>query len=273
MNGPIAQIVAMTCHLNAALREGKRHLFFPGNSTCQFCESITFRTHALPLPALGRWSGVWRTPEDWFDWAINQKFQRAALFRQSTDLAQFPDRMSAAFVGGGGQWLLGVQKGDVLQLWAPRWRVANQNAPDRRIWRVAYVAVGKNAWQIPTGDLSQVAADFAAALMVVEQFASKQGLDFWAERFRNALACLISDDPMGLASLKDLAPVGLLDLPALQLLAASQSAWVFGGMGSWNDLLFDGEDQVRYDVISQQLFDVVNQAICCATNAVLSFHR
>ena len=33
-------------------------------------------------------------------------------------------------------------------------------------------------------------------------------------------------------------------------------------MGSWNDLLFDGEDQVRYGVISQQLFEVVNQAIC-----------
>ena len=214
MNGPISQIVAMTCHLNAALPRGQAALVF----SRQFHVPV-LRVHHLSnaraaSPALGRWSGVWRTPDDWFDWAINQKLQRAALFRQSTDQVQFPDRMSAAFVGGGGQWILGVQKGDDLQLSAPRWRVANQNAPDHRIWRVAYVAVGKATWQIPTGDLSQIAADFAAALMVIEQFASKHDLDFWAERFRNALACLISDDPMGLVSLKDFAPAGLLDLPA-----------------------------------------------------------
>jgi len=268
MNGTIAQLVAITCHLNTALLEGKWDPFFPDNSTCQFCDSITFRTHPLPLPALGRWTAVWGTPDKWFAWAIDQRFERAALFHESTDQAQFPDRMSAAFAGGGGRWFLGVQKGRTVQSWFPSWTVGNPQAPDRRIWRVVYRRIGKEPIQIPSADLSQIVADFSSALMVVEQFASKHDLDFWAERFRNALACLVSDDPMGLAPLKDLAPTGLLDLPALQLLAAAQSAWVFGGMGSWNDLLFDGEDQVRYDLISQQLFDVVNLAICSGTNAV-----
>ena len=43
-------------------------------------------------------------------------------------------------------------------------------------------------------------------------------------------------------------------LPAAQLLGAAQSAWVFGGMGSWNDLGFEGEDQALYDRLSEELY-------------------
>jgi hypothetical protein len=50
------------------------------------------------------------------------------------------------------------------------------------------------------------------------------------------------------------------------MLDAAQSAWVFGGMGSWNDMSFDGEEQREYEEVSEQLFTAVNNAICVATN-------
>jgi hypothetical protein len=57
-----------------------------------------------------------------------------------------------------------------------------------------------------------------------------------------------------------------MPLEAKQLLGAVQAAWVFGGMGSWNDLGFDGDDQQEYDKLSIELFLLLNQAICSAIN-------
>ncbi len=53
------------------------------------------------------------------------------------------------------------------------------------------------------------------------------------------------------------------------MLAACQKAWVFGGMGSWNDMGFDGEDQKDYVRLSEALFQALNAAIVAAANASL----
>jgi hypothetical protein len=50
------------------------------------------------------------------------------------------------------------------------------------------------------------------------------------------------------------------------LLASAQAAWVFGGMGSWNDLGFDGNDQQEYTALSDELFLLLNQAIGATVN-------
>jgi hypothetical protein len=57
-----------------------------------------------------------------------------------------------------------------------------------------------------------------------------------------------------------------MPLEAKQLLASAQAAWVFGGMGSWNDLGFDGNDQQEYTALSDELFLLLNQAIGATVN-------
>jgi hypothetical protein len=57
-----------------------------------------------------------------------------------------------------------------------------------------------------------------------------------------------------------------MSLEAKQLLGAVQTAWVFGGMGTWNDLGFEGDDRREYDALSGELFLLLNQAICGAVN-------
>ncbi len=52
----------------------------------------------------------------------------------------------------------------------------------------------------------------------------------------------------------------------------AQKAWVFGGMGSWNDLWFEGEAQGEYDRVSDRLFQTVNEAIRAAANTSLAAH-
>jgi hypothetical protein len=66
---------------------------------------------------------------------------------------------------------------------------------------------------------------------------------------------------------EDLAPDGGLPPLAVSLLDACQSAWVFGGMGSWNDLAFQGDVQAEYDRTSERLFLALAQVIRAAANA------
>jgi hypothetical protein len=54
---------------------------------------------------------------------------------------------------------------------------------------------------------------------------------------------------------------------ATQLLGAAQAAWIFGAMGSWNDLGFEGDDQVLYERLSEDLYQLLNAAIVAAANA------
>ncbi len=66
MNGEIAQIVALTCYGNAFLKDIQVGEFFPGNSTCIFCDSVTFVTVEKSFLGKLKEKEVAKTPEEWF---------------------------------------------------------------------------------------------------------------------------------------------------------------------------------------------------------------
>jgi len=57
-------------------------------------------------------------------------------------------------------------------------------------------------------------------------------------------------------------------MAAQQLLFAAGTAWVFGGMGWWNDMGFDEKDvQENYLRLSQQLYEQLLQSILATSNS------
>src|SRR4051794_9885463 len=52
--------------------------------------------------------------------------------------------------------------------------------------------------------------------------------------------------------------------------ASSVSSWVFGGMGSWNDLSFQGPVREQYGRVSEDLYIAALDAQVAATNADLT---
>jgi hypothetical protein len=58
----------------------------------------------------------------------------------------------------------------------------------------------------------------------------------------------------------------VLSEATLSLLEAAQSACVFGGMASWNDLVFEGDAEAEYDRVSADLYARAIEVICAATN-------
>jgi hypothetical protein len=56
-------------------------------------------------------------------------------------------------------------------------------------------------------------------------------------------------------------------LTSKQIIFSAGSAWVFGGMGSWNDLGFDSkEDNKTCERLSERFYSNINKAIIVGAN-------
>jgi hypothetical protein len=119
----------------------------------------------------------------------------------------------------------------------------------------------------PVTDLESLASRFRAALAEVHGFSEKHECGTFTASFSQAIGTLDSGGEKRYGYHKDLAPDGCLPPLAMCLLDACQSAWVFGGMGSWNDMAFQGEVQKEYDRTSERLFLILNEVIQAAANA------
>jgi len=263
MDGPVAQIVALTCYGNAYLAGHDIPAFFPANSTCQYCDKITFAKARPLLSWIVGEREVAATPDDWFQWLRVAGARGIRLSWTPRKLPGIPDRMTAGFVGGGGRWQMEtVYSGDRSDSWVARWWVWNQSASDRRIWRVVYSgAPRRRAKARQQADLAELKSRLADSLRAIRAFSAEHGIDPFTQEFDKALDALSSGAAAVTADHKDLAPLGFLADDARALLDASQLAWHFGGMGSWNDMSFNGQPGRRYAAVSESLFQSVNRAI------------
>jgi hypothetical protein len=268
MNGPIAQLVALTCHGNAALRQlGGRAPFFPHNSTCKFCDRITFielQPRLLRTPAL---HSVASTPDEWFEHLARTGARGLRLLHQPRERSWVSDRMTAGLIGGGAVWTIAVRHERSTRYWKADWMVWNRQAPDQRIWRVGYRSTALRPGSPATGpELRHARREFVDALTRIHAFAEANDSAPFTDCFRRALASLVEPYPAH-GYHTDLCPSGMLPADCRAILDAAQSAWVFGGMGSWNDLGFDGAAATTYDEVSRHLYAAMQDAICAAANA------
>ncbi|HUA99118.1 MAG TPA: hypothetical protein VMA34_12380 [Terracidiphilus sp.] len=271
MQAQLAQMIALTCHANAALHGNSMPAFFPGNSTSQFCESIKFFVTGKLSDGQPQSAVFADSPETWLHLLPSRSAVGLRLHQHPQNQPGISDRNASAFVGGGRQWAIEVmRKGPVSEFWTSRWEVGDRNAPDRKIWRVSYwlMAVEPSA-DISFRSIDAVGADLRAALTAIRAFALANDCGNFVKSFNDALGAL--DDPdADVGYHNDLAPPGALQPAAQALLKAAQSAWVFGGMGSWNDMGFQGETQKEYERVSDTLFDLLNEAVEAAVNSSLA---
>lgn len=270
MNGPLAQLVALTCQGNAFMEGKEISRFFPDNSTCQFCDHIHFIEFEKGIFGKPKEKVVADSPDDWFTYQKKKRITGFRMGRKPTDDPQISDRMSAGFVGGGGEWTLQAISEGFCDYWIARWEVWNQNAPERKIWRVDYGLVRSSQNTIyELRDLEVVWKEFKESLVDIHDFSGSYTQDGFTDCFAKALVAI--DDPdADIGYHKDLYISDLLSPLARSILKAAMSSWVYGGMGSWNDMGFDGEAQKEYDRVSERHFSLLNEAIEVAAS---SSHR
>lgn len=205
------------------------------------------------------------TPDAWFGWLAAAGTQAVTLAWVPSEKSMAPDRMLAGFVGGGGTWFVRTSHARQAPLvWHANWSFSRPPAPQQGAWTVSYCTVPYAAALPAAAGLQQVHEQLTEALTEIHAFAQAHDCGSFAECFSQALDALSTHSRHGYH--RDLAPDGVLDATAAAILDACESAWVFAGMGSWNDLSFKGREQEDYDRLSERLFQVLIGAIRSAVN-------
>jgi len=268
VNGPIAQLVALALHGSGYLAGVPSADFLGHNSTSQFCESIRFVRVEKPWFGLAKPTEVpvADSPDAWLAYLKKQSAVNLSVRWQAGDDPKAPDRMLAGFVGGGGTWCLVIRFADGhYERWLARWDIGDKARKDQKIWRVTYGCVQTNN-QAPAAaeSVANASERLKNALVAIHAFSARQKCDGFTQCFERSLKALAHENG-GEAFHRDLFP-GSAPSAAADLLAACQHAWVFGGMGSWNDMGFDGADGKEYERVSEQLFQAITTAIPAAVD-------
>jgi len=269
MNGHIANAVALVCAGNRFLAGNDIEGFWPNAPVFKFMKLVEFR-HP---PSSGKDADdhplVASDPMDWFDtlkpWCRGLRLHSVIPTRGPNQQLDTPDRMLAGFVGGGQRWLIEAAGETESEIWEAFYRLGDRNDPERRIWKCTHILQGKSprseADAEPVLKLDEAVTRFRKALVHIETYARDEKHDDWAEIFNEATAVIDAGKPTieqgGMARF-----TGFNDAQAAVFEATSR-AWVFGGMGSWNDL-GGGE---RYDRVSQALYETLNDCIAALANS------
>jgi len=230
MQGQIAQILGLAIHANAFLQGRDIGAFWPDATFFHFCRSVRFL-------AGERDGGEVERAADPTAWLRGLGARcRGVRVRSLEPLEKGRgDRPDMAFIDRGPLWRLAETGGERSVSWRPEWSVSGQEADADRPWSVAYHGIANGAGAAGPGlELGPAGQGLAEALQAIARFAERRG-SAHARSFREALDCLSSEAPRLPPHYLDLAPPEFLSPPARRLLAASQIAWVFGGMGAWDD--------------------------------------
>jgi hypothetical protein len=267
VQGTVAQSVALTIFGNDVLHGVERNDFWPNSTAFKFCKAVSFVSLSGPLSAPEE-SPFAENPVQWISRLKSEGTIGLRLHHTTGNDPTFSDRMTVGFVGGGGRRLIESTRPSASDLWEARWRVQDQNEPDRRIWAVVYYRVDVNRAPVepPRRGLAALRAELEVVLSKLEDFAIQQHLTAFAGSFRQAIDGFGAERPLATVYHSDIAPSTRISPDAKILLAAAQAAWVFGGMGSWNDLAFEGQADADYNLLSDRLFSLLVQTVQEAAN-------
>lgn len=151
--------------------------------------------------------------------------------------------------------------------WDAYEEVTNENAKDNRIWSVKYSLVKahltSSKWEC---SLDKAKSDLEISLTRISAFAQKQNLTHWVEVFDKSNRNIKSSKP-SVDYYKDFVVEKNMSLFARQLVFSANKAWVFGGMGSWNDYTFNSPiDNKTYNQLSDNLYHAIIQATITGVN-------
>jgi hypothetical protein len=261
VNGELAQTMALAAHGSAwlALGDGAPPPdLLATNSTFRYVRQVLAIDPAVP-------DGVVDGVAPWLTRRRDRHVEGIWLVLSGMGRGIVPDHNAVAFAGGG-TWSLLATSATGIEVWKPRWLLGDRNAPDQKIWDIELHAVQQDdPMEPPQPDIADATDALVRELTSIRAFSSEQQLDFWTEQFDAALAARDAADPV-VPFAEDVFPDSH-PVAARRLAAMAAHAWVFGGMGSWNDLGFEAPEVTsRYDELSRSLYAAVLHAMVAATN-------
>jgi hypothetical protein len=264
MNGEIALSLSLVAYANAFL-QGEDVAFDRNHSTAKFCKFIEFIEIPGGVDSLTDRIILAEDPISWFRLLKKQGVEYVLLHYYSSENSVLSDRISSTFSGGGGRWVIEAVKDNASDLWEAGWLVGSSKGD--RIWEVYYILFSKDCnrpdYDYPAMD--EVYEILRQCLNEIYNFAlSHVSTAHFAKYYQQCIEFLSSENPF---ENFDILPDGYI-LRAQQLVRACYTSWLFGGMGSWNDIVFEDDiTQQMYNKVSDNLYIAICIAIVVAVNS------
>ncbi len=269
MVGTLAQMITLVSYGNDFFATKTKTEKLTHNSTFQFCRFVTYKVKTENKTIFGTNELIFGDPYDWFGHLKEDGCKKLCLvYKRTENKNGMADYMTAGFIGGGGQWFIKAVYTDKALLWACRWVLNKFGAQDSRIWEVTYMNIDTVDITInPDVDLDACKRSLLKSVEGIEKFAVRTERGTWANRFKEAIGELGSDEPH-IDYYTDLIIEKNYSIAARQLLACAQKVWVFGGMGWWNDFIYKDEDDQQLNInLSSELYYNICNSIVLATNS------
>lgn len=267
MQVPVLRALAMVAVGNAAIAGRNVSGFWPSDPMFRYTASLDFMTPREQPGALAHASS---SPTDWFEKLRKRKCKGLRLhnapMQQNQKLGHIDERMLVGMVGGGPRWLIETVYPDHSELWEGFDRIGDKNAADKKIWLSAYILLGEaaSADAVDT-NIKGASIDVRDALLSIEALARELPGQPFADIFKAARATLEGKDD--LAYPLEFLRSAQMKPEAERLLKAAGRGWVFGAMGSWNDVVPDAPLKARYESTSKALFDALSRAVLVSANS------
>lgn len=278
MNGELSQLITLCSAVNGHLA-GRFPIdqFFPTHVEFRFCNSVTFLQESPDYFGHAKESQVACDPNVWIKDLSDSGAKRAFLCGDPPKPRGAPEHILVSFANSGGPWFLCITYADRTDRWISRWDGIEPRPSDDNVWAVRYMLVDSLSDPLATidalshVDLHSVTDQLLSALTDVKAFCVRHYLDGFEGTFQRAMTMLTSHRRKSITFPDHVDFVCFDSYPeqAQRLLAASYCAWVFGGMGSWNDTWFAEPDTYNeQSQVSKRLLAAINAAV---QNAVNSF--
>lgn len=267
MQLPILRALAMVTVGNAALAGRDVAGFYPADPIFRYTESLDFMS---PREA-GSLVHVASGPADWFAKLKKRSCRGLRLYnapmQQDQKRGHVEDRLLVGMVGGGPRWLIEAVYPEHSELWEGFDRIGNKNAADKKRWMSAYVLIGESAsGETTEASIRAASIDLRDALLMAEAVSRQISGAPFADVFVGARDAL-DGRAQDLAYPLDFLRYAQLKPEAERLLKAAGRGWVFGAMGSWNDISVDATLRPRYESASKALFSALQRSVVVIANS------
>ncbi|MCO4782158.1 MAG: hypothetical protein KC646_07495 [Candidatus Cloacimonetes bacterium] len=206
----------------------------------------------------------------WFEYLYKANVKQISVCYTKDNETDSFVRETSGFIGGGGRWMLQTSTNERSDLWEADWTVKSNGSEDQDIWDITYLRIAKDFIppNIDLPSLYRCKINLKSILPRISKFAHTNNLSNFGDIFDKSLAHLDYDTDLPINDYIKL-PLDLISNERKTLLYCSFQAWVFGGMGSWNDHSFVSNDlQNEYIKLSNELFDELHLAILSAIKGI-----
>ncbi len=261
MNKEILQIIFLTSHSKAFL-EGKIKGMYKNPPLAYNYRNIRFVSH-LPSDDENEARLVLaKNPNDWLAFLHQEGVLKLHLtYQPSEELIQKASRPLISSVKGR-HWHVITEKENGCDVWRCKWQLdARKEVMSYYYLFLSDVLLGE--FNFPSLEMSKLY--LKEILNDLVTFTIKNELANWTTVFKKALRSLDSKKASDLIA-PDILPSGCYSLAARQVLSACAIAWVFGGMGSWNDVTHV-HDYDLYRRLSANLYNTICDSIVSVVNS------